>query len=230
MLPYPGPSITSPIHLCPLLSRIEGNQSLRLSSSPLHPSLETSGGSTPLNQSGDAEEGSKKCHRSLVHEELFPWRGTSAVPQVGLEPEVQQCLDLLDDWTTDPTYVVRKILLSPGCPDFSPDQWLNIVKGYAVDPAKVLGAHYSSDVDTKQSQDLDPRTCSRSLLECPSSPRASKLMETGLLHLERLSKQSLMPCQDKTQSMLPTKYIWLPSLHPSSPHSTLKSLTLTRPS
>ena len=34
------------------------------------------------------------------------------------------------------------------------NQWLNIVKGYAVDLAKVLGAHYSSDVDTKQSQDL----------------------------------------------------------------------------
>ena len=67
---------------------------------------------------------------------------------------MQQCLDLLDDWATDSTYVVRKILLSPGCPDFPPNQWLNIVKGYAVDLAKVLGAHYSSDVDTKQSQDL----------------------------------------------------------------------------
>ena len=74
--------------------------------------------------------------------------------QAGLKPEVQQCLDLLEDWATDPTYVVRKILLSPGCPDFPPDQWLNIVKGYAVDLAKVLGAHYSSDVDTKQFQDL----------------------------------------------------------------------------
>ena len=59
--------------------------------------------------------------------------------QAGLEPEVQQCLNLLEDWATDPTYVVRKILLSPG---------------YAIDLAKVLGAHYSSDVDTKQSQDL----------------------------------------------------------------------------
>ena len=50
--------------------------------------------------------------------------------------------------------MVRKILLSPGCPDFPPDQWLNIVKGYAVDLSKVLGAHYSSDVEAKQSQDL----------------------------------------------------------------------------
>ena len=141
---------------------------------------------------------------------------------------MQQCLDLLEDWATDPTYVVKKILLSPGCPDFSLNQWLNIVKGYAVNPAKVLGAHYSSDVDTKQSQDLDPRTCSRSLLECPSSPRASKAMETGLLHLERPSKRSLMLCQDETQSMLPTKHICLPSLHPSPPHSTLELLTWTR--
>ena len=67
---------------------------------------------------------------------------------------MQQCLNLLDDWATDPTYVVRKILLSPGYPDFPPDQWLNIVKGYAVELAKVLEAHYSSDVNTKQSQDL----------------------------------------------------------------------------
>ena len=63
---------------------------------------------------------------------------------------MQQCLNLLDDWTTDPTYVVKKILLLPGYPDFPPDQWLNIFKGYAVDLAKVLGAHYSSDVNTKQ--------------------------------------------------------------------------------
>ena len=38
--------------------------------------------------------------------------------------------------------------------DFPPDQWLNIVKGYAVDLSKVLGVHYSSDVEAKQSQDL----------------------------------------------------------------------------
>ena len=105
-------------------------------------------------KSGDAEKGSKKHHRTSVHEKLFSWGGTSAVLWAGLEPEVQQCLNLLDDWATDPTYVVRKILLSPGCPDFPPDQWLNIVKGYAVDLAKVLGAHYSTDVNTKQSQDL----------------------------------------------------------------------------
>ena len=67
---------------------------------------------------------------------------------------MQQCLDLLDDWATAPTYVVKKMLLFLGCPNFPPDQWLNIVKGYAVDLAKVLGVHYSSDVDTKQSQDL----------------------------------------------------------------------------
>ena len=50
--------------------------------------------------------------------------------------------------------MVRKILLSPGCLDFPRNQWLKIVKGYAVDLSKVLGAHYSSDVEAKQSQDL----------------------------------------------------------------------------
>ena len=39
-----------------------------------------------------------------------------------------------------------------------------------------------------------------------------------------------MPCQDKTQSMLPTKHICLLFLHPSPTHSTLKSLTRTRTS
>ena len=39
-------------------------------------------------------------------------------------------------------------------PNFPPDQWLNIVKGYVVDLSKVLGAHYSFDVEAKQSQDL----------------------------------------------------------------------------
>ena len=37
---------------------------------------------------------------------------------------------------------------------FPPDQWLNIVKGFAVNLAKVLGAYYSTDVEAKQSQDL----------------------------------------------------------------------------
>jgi hypothetical protein len=105
-------------------------------------------------ESENVEEGPKECHRATVNEELFPWKGTSAVLRARLEPELQQCLDLLDDWAADPTLVVRKILLSPGCPDFPPDQWLNIVKGYAVDLAKVLGAHYSSDVKAKQSQDV----------------------------------------------------------------------------
>ena len=78
-----------------------------------------------------------------------------------------------------------------------------------------------------------PRTlgiCFRSPFKCPSSPRPSKSMETGILHLERPSKQFLMPCQDKTQSMLPTKHICLLFLHPSPPLSTLESLTWTRPS
>ena len=97
---------------------------------------------------------SAKCHRPSVNEGLFPWKGTASVLRAQLESEVQQCLDLLDDWSADPIFDVRKILLSAGCPDFPPDQWLNIVKGYVVDLSKVLGAHYSSDVETKQSQDL----------------------------------------------------------------------------
>ncbi|KAF8126187.1 hypothetical protein EV363DRAFT_1453200 [Boletus edulis] len=71
-----------------------------------------------------------------------------------LQPDQQRILDLLEDWASNPTYVIRKILLSPGCPDFPPDQWLNIVKGQAVDLSKVLGAHYSTEVETKQSHDL----------------------------------------------------------------------------
>ena len=102
----------------------------------------------------ELEEGSKKCHRPSVNEGLFSWKGTASVLQAQLEPEVQQCLNLLNDWSADPTFVVRKILLSPGCLDFPRDQWLKIVKGYAVDLSKVLGAHYSSDVEAKQSQDL----------------------------------------------------------------------------
>ena len=105
-------------------------------------------------ESEKTEKGTSKRHRTSVNEDLFPWKGTSAVLRAGLEPEVWQCLELLEDWATDPTYVVRKILLSPGCPDFPPDQWLNIVKGFAVNLAKVLGAHYSTDVEAKQSQDL----------------------------------------------------------------------------
>jgi hypothetical protein len=178
-------------------------------------------------ESEDVKEGPKKHHRATVNEELFPWKGTSAVLRARLEPEVQQCLDLLEDWAADPTLVVRKILLSPGCPDFPPDQWLNIVKGYAVDLAKVLGVHYSFDVEAKQSQDV------RDLFhpfKSPSSPKPSQAMGTGLSHSERPSKRSHMPCQDDTLSMPLIKHTCQGFLPPSLPHSTLGSSTLTRPS
>ena len=60
--------------------------------------------------------------------------------------------------------------------------------------------------------------------------KANKPMETRSLHLEKPSKRSLMPCQDEIRSMSSTKHTCLPSLHPSPPYSTLKSLTWTRPS
>ncbi|KAI9571542.1 hypothetical protein HD554DRAFT_2005288, partial [Boletus coccyginus] len=58
------------------------------------------------------------------------------------------------NWTSDSTFVIRKILLSPGCPDFLPDQWLQLVKGLAIDLNKVLRAHYSTEVNSKQTQDI----------------------------------------------------------------------------
>ena len=78
--------LTSPIHLCPPLSRIEGNQSLMVSSSTPHPSLETPGGSTSLNQS---QEILKKGQKSAT--EAQSMRSSS------LGEALQQCLNLLDD-------------------------------------------------------------------------------------------------------------------------------------
>ncbi|KIK76176.1 hypothetical protein PAXRUDRAFT_170681, partial [Paxillus rubicundulus Ve08.2h10] len=40
------------------------------------------------------------------------------------------------------------------CPYFPPDQWANIIKGLIVDLNKVLRAHYTTEIDTKQSHDL----------------------------------------------------------------------------
>ena len=61
----PHKPLTSPTHLCPPLSRIEGNQSLMLSSSPPHPSLETPGGSTPLSQSQKMLKKDQKASEEL---------------------------------------------------------------------------------------------------------------------------------------------------------------------
>ncbi|KIJ57579.1 hypothetical protein HYDPIDRAFT_120537 [Hydnomerulius pinastri MD-312] len=105
----------------------------------------------------DEEEGDLpivKRKRPSVNEALFPWGPASIVLRNALAPDLREIFTLLEDWANDPTYVVRKILLSPGCPDFPPDQWANIVKGLAVDLDKVLGAHYSTEVETKQSQDV----------------------------------------------------------------------------
>ena len=59
----PHKPLTSSTHLCPLLSRIEDNQSLMLSSSPPHPFLETPAGSTPLSLS---QEMLKKGQKSAT--------------------------------------------------------------------------------------------------------------------------------------------------------------------
>ncbi|KAF8438804.1 hypothetical protein L210DRAFT_3646353 [Boletus edulis BED1] len=100
------------------------------------------------------EERVSKRKRLPVNESKFPWHLSSSFRRLQLQPDQQRILDLLEDWASDPTYIIQKILLSPGCPDFPPDQWLNIVKGQAVDLSKVLGAHYSTEVETKQSHDL----------------------------------------------------------------------------
>ena len=44
--------------------------------------------------------------------------------------------------------------MSLGCPKFPANQWLNVIKGQAVDLAKVLGACYSTEIEPKQSHDL----------------------------------------------------------------------------
>ena len=210
-----------------LLSRIERRESLGSGSMMPHETLESHRDTIPSARSPRRQ---RKGHPSAtgpsLNEDFFPWKGTSAVLRAGLEPEGQQCLELLEDSAIDPAYVVRKILLSPGCPDFPPDQWLNIVKGFAVDLAKVLGAHYSTDVEAKQSQDLG--TSSRSLFESPSSPKASGRMETGSFPLGRPSKRSHSPCPAGTPSMRPTKHTCRASLPPSLPHSILGHRT--RPS
>ena len=108
---------------------------------------------TPSESESDERRGSKR-HRASIDESLFPWGPSSAILEGSLSPELREILIILDNWSNDPTYVVRKILLAPGAPDFPPDQWLNIVKGLAVDLDKVLGSHYSTDVDTKQTRDV----------------------------------------------------------------------------
>ena len=95
-----------------------------------------------------------KCYHTSIDESLFPWGPMSAVLEGLLTPKLWEILAILDNWLNDPTYVVRKILLAPGVPNFPPDQWLNIIKGLAVDLDKVLGAHYSTNIDAKQTHNV----------------------------------------------------------------------------
>ncbi|KIK75158.1 hypothetical protein PAXRUDRAFT_19224, partial [Paxillus rubicundulus Ve08.2h10] len=80
-----------------------------------------------------------KRKRSSVNEDLFPWGPSSIVLQEALPPDLRSTLTLLEDWANDPNFVVQKILLSPGL---------------AIDLDKVLGAHYSTEVNTKHSHDI----------------------------------------------------------------------------
>ncbi|KIK75393.1 hypothetical protein PAXRUDRAFT_19039 [Paxillus rubicundulus Ve08.2h10] len=96
----------------------------------------------PLEPDEEGQSSSKRqC--SAIDKSLFPWGPTSIAIRDTLAPEHQQVLNILVNWSNDPTFVVQKILLTPGAPNFPPDQWTNIVKGLAVDLNKILGAHYS---------------------------------------------------------------------------------------
>lgn len=107
--------------------------------------------------SEEEEDRPRKARRGVVDEALFPWEraGAAVYPRLGnSELEVDQTLLLLDNWSSDPSFVVHKIMQKRGCPDFPKDQWLNLVKGQPVELEKVLGMHYSSSLETKQSRDL----------------------------------------------------------------------------
>ncbi|KAF8131559.1 hypothetical protein EV363DRAFT_1164942, partial [Boletus edulis] len=85
---------------------------------------------------------SQKRKKPLVDESKFPWEPAGSIAKRSLPPDIQQTIDLIDNWSNDPSYVVRKIMRAPGCPDFPEDQWSNIVKGLPVDLEKVLVAYY----------------------------------------------------------------------------------------
>ena len=200
-----------------------------LSSSPPHPSLEIPGGSTSLSLS---LEMLKKGQKSTTLPQFMRSSFLGEAPQQCFEQGLsQKCSSVLTSLKT-----------GQQIPPMLSERSSSLL-GIQTSPL-TSGSTLSRDMQSSLPKSLEPTTplmstqnsprtlgtCSGSLLQCPSSPRSSKPMETGLLHLERPSKQSLMPCQDETQSMLPLKHICLPSLHPSPPDSTLESLTSTRPS
>ncbi|KAG9318349.1 hypothetical protein JVU11DRAFT_438 [Chiua virens] len=71
-----------------------------------------------------------------------------------LDSNINPGIKLHEDWAADPTFILHNIILLPECPDFPANQWLNIVKGQVINLAKVLGAHYTTELDNKQPQDL----------------------------------------------------------------------------
>ncbi|KAH7904886.1 hypothetical protein BJ138DRAFT_1118985 [Hygrophoropsis aurantiaca] len=92
--------------------------------------------------------------RRRVDESMFPWNQSEGTMPNIVDKDLKRAMDLLDNWSGDPKLVKSKILLAPGCPDFPPDQWLNIVQGLPVDLDKVLTSHYSTETEEKQTQDI----------------------------------------------------------------------------
>ncbi|KAH7912978.1 hypothetical protein BJ138DRAFT_1124813, partial [Hygrophoropsis aurantiaca] len=92
--------------------------------------------------------------RKRTDDDCFTWAVRSEIARTSMGPELTRTLDTLDKWSTDPKFIRSKILLAPDCPDFPPDQWLNIVQGNVVDLDKVLTAHYSTDTEQKQVQEM----------------------------------------------------------------------------
>ena len=176
--------LTSPSHLRPLLSRIEGNQSLMLSSSPPHPSLETPGGSTPLSQS---QEMLKKGQKSTIGPQSMRSSSLGEAPQQCFEQGLsQKCSSVSTSLMTGQQIPPMLLERSSSLLDV---QTSPLTSGSTLSRDMQLTLPKSLELTIPlMSTQNSPRTlgiCSRSPLECPSSPKPSRPMETGSLHLER---------------------------------------------
>ena len=199
-------------HQTPLLTQIQQSQNLRSCLFLPHPTPDMPGDIIQRTQSLRMQ---RRGQTSSIGRIPYPGRAS------------QQCLDLLDNWALDPDLVVRKILIYAGCPDF-PDQWLNIVKGYGVDLAKVLGAYYSSDVEARQSQDLGE------LLQLSIwVPKHSKAITNNRDWVMAFGNtiQAIYFTLPGRNSEYVAYQAYMSELFASiTPHSTLESLTLISPS
>ena len=97
-----------------------------------------------------------EVERERADPSRYAWAGTGAVRSALLSANLRATNELLRQYSVDIKRAKRDLLHTVGAPEFPASEWDNILRGFAVDLDRVLGALYSISNDDDEVTELGP--------------------------------------------------------------------------